>query len=236
VTEERAARPLRVVLFDLDGTLIDSTDLILNSYEHTYRTLGRIMGREQIQADFGLPLRDTLERYFHGDELRRALEIYIDYNLRLHDDGVRQIQGVAELVRRLREMDLRLGVVTSKARETALRGLMLCRLDRFFEVVVAREDTRRHKPEAEPIIYALASFEADAAECAYVGDTPLDIEAARAAGVRPIAALWRPVARKAFDDWRPDAFAATPQEAADILESWRAAREHAEDGEAAQGA
>jgi pyrophosphatase PpaX len=232
----RAVQPLRFVLFDLDGTLIDSTDLIITSYEHTYKALGRIMSRDQIQADFGLPLRDTLARHFHGEDLERALKIYIEYNLRLHDAGVRQMQGVADLVQRLRTMQLRLGVVTSKMRDTAQRGLMLCRLDRAFEVLVAREDTRRHKPEAEPIIYALAALDAGAAECAYVGDSPMDIEAARAAGVRSIGALWRPVARKAFDDWRPDAFAATPQEAADILECWRAALDWVTDEEEAQGA
>jgi pyrophosphatase PpaX len=212
---------LRVVLFDLDGTLIDSTELIISSFEHTYRAMGRIMTPEQIRADLGLPLRDTLARYFRGDELERALQTYLAFNLERHDEGVRQMAGVAALVHRLSHGGLRLGVVTSKIRDTALRGLTLCQLDRPFEVVVAKEDTRRHKPDSEPLIYALAAFEADAAACAYVGDTPLDVEAARGAGVRAVAALWRPVPASAFATWPPDAYAQTPEEAADILERWR---------------
>src|SRR5262249_26757909 len=136
----------------------------------------------------------------------------------------RQIGGIAALVSRLAKAGLRLGIVTSKVRHTALRGLRLCHLDRSFEVVVAREDTARHKPDSEPLIYALAALETEASRCAYVGDTPLDVEAARGAGVRSVAALWRPVAASAFAEWEPDAFARTPEEAADILEGWRDGR------------
>jgi pyrophosphatase PpaX len=214
-------RALRIVLFDLDGTLIDSTELIVGSFEHTYRKMGRVMSREQIQADLGMPLRNTLHRYFTGADLERAMNAYLSHNLERHDASVRQMAGVARLVKRLKDAGLRLGVVTSKLRDTAQRGLTLCHLDRSFEVLVAKEDTDRHKPDSEPLIYALAAFEADAAECAYVGDTPLDVEAARGAGVRAVAALWRPVSPEAFSQWEPDAYARTPDEAADILESWR---------------
>lgn len=214
--------PLDVVLFDLDGTLIDSTDLIVASYEHTYRAMGRLMTREAVITELGIPLRNTLSRYFYGADLERATDIYLTYNLARHDAEVQQMAGISALVRRLATAGLRLGVVTSKLRSTALRGLALCNLDRWFEVVVAKEDTLRHKPESEPLIYALAAFDADARGCAYVGDTAHDVEAARGAGVRCIAALWRPVEPDVFAAWQPDAYARTPDEAADILERWRA--------------
>lgn len=224
---------LRVVLFDLDGTLIDSTELIVASYEQTYRSMGRLMTREAILAELGIPLRDTLARYFAGAELERATETYLAYNLARHDAEVQQMAGIRSLVQRLATAGLRLGVVTSKLRSTALRGLALCNLDRWFEVVVAKEDTLRHKPESEPLIYALAAFDVDARQCAYVGDTANDVEAARGAGVRSIAALWRPVERDVFNAWEPDAYARTPDEAADILERWRDARPAQADDEEA---
>jgi pyrophosphatase PpaX len=227
---------LRYVLFDLDGTLIDSTDLIVSSYEHTYRTHGRLMTNDQIKADLGLPLYDTLARYFRGAELHNAMSTYLDYNLARHDDAVRTVAGVADLVRRLRFGGLRLGVVTSKMRDTARRGLMLCNLAGEFEVVVAKEDTQRHKPDSEPLLFALASMEADATEAAYVGDSPLDVEAADNASVRSIAALWRPITESAFAGLDPDAYARTPEEAADILEAWRDGREYGSAQESLQGA
>lgn len=225
----KAQRPLRAVLFDLDGTLIDSTDLIVDSYAHTYRAHGRVMSTEQILADLGIPLHDTLARYFHGDELKTATATYLEYNLARHDDGVRHMAGVVDLVRRLRAGGLRLAVVTSKLRETARRGLALCRLDGMFEHVVAKEDTRRHKPDCEPLLYALALLQSEASETAYVGDSPNDVEAADGAGVRAIAALWRPTSEEAFGGREPDAFAQTPGEAADILEAWRDGLEWGQD-------
>ncbi|HEY7994982.1 MAG TPA: HAD-IA family hydrolase [Candidatus Eremiobacteraceae bacterium] len=232
----KARRPLRAALFDLDGTLIDSTELIVESYSHTYRAHGRIMTREQIEADLGLPLYDTLARYFHGDDLKAATATYLDFNLARHDDDVRNMAGVVDIVRRLRAGGLRLGVVTSKLRDTARRGLALCRLDGMFEHVVAKEDTSRHKPDCEPLIYALALMQVDAAETAYVGDSPLDVEAADGAGVRSIAALWRPTTEDAFGTREPDAFAQTPAEAADILEAWRDGLEWGRDAGSLRGA
>ena len=232
----KANRPLRVVFFDLDGTLIDSTELIIDSYAHAYRTHGRIMTREQIEADLGLPLYDTLARYFHGEDLKAASATYLDHFLARHDDGVRNMAGVVDLIRRLRAGGLRLAVVTSKFRETAKRGLALCRLDGMFEHVIAKEDTPRHKPDCEPLLYALALMETDAAETAYVGDSPLDVEAADGAGVRSIAALWRPTTEEAFGGREPDAFAQTPAVAADILEAWRDGLEWGRDAGSLRGA
>ncbi|HLJ84718.1 MAG TPA: HAD-IA family hydrolase [Candidatus Eremiobacteraceae bacterium] len=234
IRESRAA--LRYALFDLDGTLIDSTDLIITSYEHTYRAHGRLVNGEQIRAALGMPLQDTLAQHFRGSELREAMSTYLEYNLARHDEAVRQMAGVAELVRRLRNGGLRLGVVTSKLRESARRGLTLCNLDGVFEVIVAKEDTARHKPESDPLLYALAALEAEAGEAAYVGDSPLDVEAADGAGVRSIAALWRPVSENAFSARQPDAYARTPAEAADILEAWRDGREFGLREEHLQGA
>jgi pyrophosphatase PpaX len=231
-----ARRPLHFVLFDLDGTLIDSTELIVDSYAHTYRTHGRIMSTEQIRADLGMPLHDTLAQHFHGDDLKAATSTYLDFNLARHDDGVRKMLGVVDLIRRLRAGGLRLGVVTSKMRETARRGLALCHLDGMFETLVAKEDTRRHKPDCEPILYALAVLEADAEETAYVGDSPLDVEAAEGAGVRSVAALWRPTVEAAFSGREPDAFAQTPEQAADILEAWRDGLEWGRNEGRAEGA
>jgi len=96
--------------------------------------------------------------------------------------------------------------------------------------------TPRHKPDSEPLIYALALMQVDATETAYVGDSPLDVEAADGAGVRSIAALWRPTTEDAFGTREPDAFAQTPAEAADILEAWRDGLEWGRDAGGLRGA
>ena len=93
----------------------------------------------------------------------------------------------------------RLGVVTSKSKPVAMRGLEHYGLERFFETVVAYEDTEIHKPEPEPLLEAARRMEVPIERCAYVGDSPHDMNAAIAAGAVPVAALWGPFAERVLE-------------------------------------
>jgi pyrophosphatase PpaX len=210
-------------LFDLDGTLVDTTELILSSHEHT---LGRHLRggcppRAAIVRTFGRSLRDTLREHAEADGAaeaaqvaERMLQTYRDYQLAHQDRWIRPIPGVKDALGALSARGLALGMVTSKSRAAARWALAKYGLDRILSVAVFHEDTERHKPDPAPLFEAARRCGVPAGTTAYVGDSIHDIAAGRAAGMKTVAALWGPFERADLERAGPDAFAATP---ADLL-------------------
>lgn len=182
----------RFLLFDLDGTLVDTVGLILDSYEHTLAGHGLPpVPREHWLANVGRPLRDVL-RPFAADEagLEALVASYRAYNDLHHDRVVRAFPGVGESLTRLRAGGARLAVVTAKSRERAQRGLEVSGLGGLFEVVIGCDEVKRHKPHPEPVEAALALLGGTAAEAVMVGDSVHDLASGRAAGARTGAVAW----------------------------------------------
>jgi pyrophosphatase PpaX len=180
-----------VVLFDLDGTLIDSGPMIVASMKHAAVTvLGREIPEEVLAAAVGGP---GLVAQMHALDPARAdelVEAYRAHNEPLHDE-LEAFWEVVEVLPRLRAEGRRLGVVTAKRRSTVRLAFdRLPQLEQRFDVIVTSEDTRRHKPDPEPLQLALGRLEAEPQEAAYVGDSPFDVRAAKAAGVSAVAVGW----------------------------------------------
>ncbi len=182
------------VLFDLDGTLLDSIPLILDSFHHTLRAFDfPACPDAELLRGVGTPLVAQLARWARdAAELEAMAAAYREHNLRHHDERVRAFPGVVEAVAALRAAGVRIGVVTSKGRSTALRGLRTAGLGDAVEVSVCAEDVTRAKPHREPVDRALALLGAAAAGTIFVGDSLHDLHAGRAAFVSTGAALWGP--------------------------------------------
>lgn len=180
----------KYVLFDLDGTLINTNRLIIDSFKHTYKTgLGLEVSEEEILKYFGEPLIKTLGRYSEekADEL---FKIYIEYNELRHDATVTIFDGVKELLGELESQGRVLALVTSKRRKVALMGLDLFDIKRHFKVFVALEDTELHKPNPAPVLKALELLGAKPEEAIMVGDSVFDIHCAHGAGVKAALVKW----------------------------------------------
>ena len=209
----------RVVLFDLDGTLIDSGPIILASMQHATRTvLGREIAYEELAATVGGQGLVSQMRALDPDRVDELVEVYKEHNDPLHET-LEAFDGFLDLLPRLRGEGRRLGIVTAKRHRTVQLAL-----DRFpelaeqFELVVGYEDTERHKPAPDPVLFALERLGAAPAEAAYVGDSPFDIQAAKAAGVFAIAVAWGGIhADERLLDEEPDAFVREPAELLDVL-------------------
>jgi pyrophosphatase PpaX len=200
-------------LFDLDGTLLDSVGLILASYRHTALAhRGSAPDDAVWLAGFGTPLRTQL-RVLSDDpvEIAAMVETYREYNLTHHDAMTRPYDGIVPAVRALAAR-ADLGLVTSKLREGAMRGLRHAELEDSFDVIVGADDVDRHKPDPAPVFAAVERLGADPATTIFVGDSPHDMAAGRAAGVRTGAALWGPFARAALEAHTPDYWLAKPEE------------------------
>jgi pyrophosphatase PpaX len=207
------------ILFDLDGTLVDSVELILRSKQHAFESRGlpAPTDREWLKW-LGTPLRNTFARYTDdADEVERFITAYRTFQLAHHDALLRPYPGVAEAVRDLHAAGHPLGIVTSKSVELSERGLSRVGLLDFMDTIVGADSTRRHKPDPEPVRVALERLKATPDRAVFVGDSVHDMHAGNAAGVGTVAALWGPFSRADLMPSQPRFFAERPGDLPDLV-------------------
>ncbi len=189
-----------VVLFDFDGTLVDSGRIILASFRHATKTvLEREIPDEVLVAGVGgsgIAEQMAAIDADHADELVR---VYREHNEPLHEE-LEAFEGVAELLERLRGEGRRLGIVTAKRRPTVQLAFDRLELESWFDAVVCREQTEHGKPHPEPVLRALEILGARPADAAFVGDSPYDMGAGLAAGVFAVGVSWGGIHGRALLD------------------------------------
>ena len=200
--------PLTTFLFDLDGTIIDSIELILRSYRHTmalHRCNEPQPGDDVWLAGLGTPLWAQFGQITEDkEEIERMVQTYRTYNLTHHDALVKPYEGVVDEIRRIKGAGMRMGVVTSKLRDGAMRGIRISGLDEAFDIVVGCDDVTHAKPHPEPVLKAVEELGVSKNETVFVGDSRHDMECGRAAGVKTAAVLWGPFDRAHLADTAPD--------------------------------
>ena len=217
---------LSAALFDFDGTLIDTTELIHQSMRHAAKeVLGRDFPREMLLANVGQPLPRQMELLIgdgnaDGDRLaREMLETYRVHNEAHHDALIEEFPNVAESLARLKEAGFGIAVVTSKRRFSV--DMALATFPALGEVVdhfVAMEDTAEHKPHPAPILKGLELLGNVSPEnAAYVGDSPFDVAAARAAGVVSVGVSWGAFTEETLRGADPDYLVPDLDAAVDVL-------------------
>jgi pyrophosphatase PpaX len=207
----------RTILFDLDGTLIDSIELILASHRHaTLEVLGASPPDEVLRQGIGVPLL-TQMRTLDEPRADALVTAYRAFNHRMHDELLRPYEGLIELCERLREEGATLGVVTSKSLPVVELAFARLAFAPLLDVVVTSDQTDQHKPRPEPILEALRRLGRDTSGACYVGDSPFDLQAAHAAGVDAIGVSWGAFTAEELRAEHPVAIARTPDELAEVL-------------------
>jgi pyrophosphatase PpaX len=208
-----------VVLFDLDGTLIDSGPIIVASMQHATRTvLGREIAYEELAAMVGGQGLVAQMHALDPERVDELVEAYRVHNDPLHDT-LEAFDRVLALLPRLRDDGRTLGIVTAKRHRTVALALeRFPELREHFSLVIAHEDTDRHKPDPEPVLVAAERLGVDPEEAAYVGDSPFDIRAAKGAGAFAVGVGWGGIhADEVLLAEEPDAFVREPEELLDVL-------------------
>jgi pyrophosphatase PpaX len=202
-----------VVLFDLDGTVVDSGPIILASMRHATReVLGRDFGDAELMQAVGGPGLEAQMAVFAPERVAELVRVYRAHNEPLHDE-LEACIGMEEVLLCLRADGHRLGIVTAKRRSTVELAFAQVPVAHLFETVVGGDETERHKPDPEPLLLAAERMQADPAETAYVGDSPFDIRAAKAAGMHAVAVTWGRIHdRERLAREEPDAIVDAPKE------------------------
>ncbi|MEH7236626.1 pyrophosphatase PpaX [Bacillus sp. JJ1562] len=196
---------INTLLFDLDGTLIDTNELILQSFLHTFETYfpDRRFTREEI-LPFNGP---TLHESFSSVDPDRAEEMIAEYrrfNHEKHDELVTEFPGVFDTIKTLKEKGYKIGVVTTKIRKIVNMGLKLTELDQFFDVVVTLDDVKNPKPDPEPVLLALKLLGSAPEEAIMIGDNYQDIVAGQNAGTQTAGVAWSHKGKDFLLEYKPD--------------------------------
>src|SRR3954468_11232427 len=207
-----------VVLFDLDGTVVDSGAIILASMRHaTQEVLGEEYTDAELLQAVGGPGLEAQMAVFAPDRVDELVRVYRAHNEPLHDE-LEACLGMEDVLVRLHEEGRRLGVVTAKRRATVELAFARVPLAHLFETVVGGDETERHKPDPEPLLLAAERLGVDPATAAYVGDSPFDIRAARAASMYAVAVTWGRIHdRSRLEAEQPDAIVDRAEELLGVL-------------------
>jgi pyrophosphatase PpaX len=207
-----------VVLFDLDGTVVDSGAIILASMRHAAEeVLGAVPPDAELMAAVGGPGLEAQMRALAPDRVDDLVRVYRAHNEPLHDELV-CCAGMDDVLVRLKDEGRTLGIVTAKRRETVELAFARVPVGHLFDVVVGGDETDRHKPDPDPLLLAAERLHVEPSRCAYVGDSPFDIRAAHAAGMHAIAVTWGGIhTRETVERERPDAVVDSAEELLDVL-------------------
>lgn len=181
---------ITTVLFDFDGTLIDTNEIIIQSFQHTFKT---VLGQEKPVADiiktFGEPLSLTMSKMLDIPP-EEAVEIYRSYHYKKFDELICIFPGMLELIKELKSRGCKLAIVTSRLRNTTIQGLKKYDLEQYFDYIVTADDTDKHKPDPTPINIALEKLNSRPEETLMIGDSMFDILCAHNAGVKSVLVGW----------------------------------------------
>jgi pyrophosphatase PpaX len=182
---------INTILFDLDGTILDTNELIIASFLHALREHNLTsMTREQIISQMGGALKEQLAYFSGKTEVDDIVQSYRTFNLLKHDEMVQVFPYVQEVMSALHGKGIQMGIVTSKVRLTTLQGLKLFGLEPYLSTIVTLDDVVKHKPHPESVLLALNRLGADPETTLMVGDSQYDILSARDAGVRSAGVAW----------------------------------------------
>jgi len=202
-----------VVLFDLDGTVVDSGSIILASMRHATReVLGQEFADAELMQAVGGPGLEAQMAVFAPDQVEELVRVYRAHNEPLHEQ-LEACLGMEDVLVRLHREGRRLGVVTAKRRATVELAFAQVPLGHLFETVVGGDETELHKPDPAPLLLAAERLRVSPGDCAYVGDSPFDMRAARAAGMHGVAVTWGRIHdRSVLEREQPDAIVDTAEE------------------------
>lgn len=194
---------IRTVLFDLDGTIVNSNELILQSFLNVLKDIAPDVTREFMIPHMGKTLDDQLRIFSGREHIDDLVPLYRKYNLENHDRLIEEFPHVREVISRLHSEGIRMGIVTTKIRQTTLMGLKLCGLEPYMETIVTLEDVDHPKPHPEPVRKAVEALGANPEETLMVGDSPYDILSANSAGVISVGVGWSLKGEETLSQYHP---------------------------------
>ncbi|MUG47102.1 pyrophosphatase PpaX [Paenibacillus woosongensis] len=192
------------VLFDLDGTIVDTNELIIASFQHVLDKHKQPRTREQIIPYMGMTLEQQFQAFSGWEDVAELVTDYRSFNTMHHDTMVKGFPHVDEVISTLKEKGMKLGIVTTKIRPSTMRVLEMFDLLKYMDAIVTVQDVTHPKPHPEPVLTAIQQLNADPKRTLMVGDSPADIKSAQAAGALSAAVAWSLKGAEELKKYNPD--------------------------------
>lgn len=195
---------IKALLFDFDGTLLNTNDLIINTFMHVLEE--RFPGQftpEDCKQFIGPSLKETFEK-IAPNEVDELIQKYRKWNHEHHDELVKEYEGVIPTLQQLKEQNLKLAIVSTKQRDTINRGLKVMKAEHFFDVIVGIEDVKNVKPDPEPLLLAIEKLGVTKDDVIMIGDNYHDILGGKNAGVKTAGVAWSIKGEEFLKTFEPD--------------------------------
>ncbi|WP_066637729.1 HAD-IA family hydrolase [Desulfolucanica intricata] len=194
---------IEYLLFDLDGTLINSLPLIEKTFKRVFTTMNIPWNNGEVLKTVGLPLRQV-SREYAGEKELEFFNLYQEYQREDHDQLIKIYPGTIETLRELRNRKYSLGIVTSKRRALVDEELNFTGLNELIQISVTVNDAEKPKPEPDPVLKALQLFNITPEQAIYIGDSWYDILSGQRAGVKTVGVTWGMAKREELMEYKPD--------------------------------
>lgn len=210
------------VLFDFDGTVMNTNDVILMSWQHTFKTLeNREEDPEKLIKTFGEPLAVTMQKFFPDVPVEESLEIYRSFHRDNFGELISLFPGMKELLAEVKGRGYKTALVTSRLYATTMQGIEKYQIKDYFDTVLTADDTTKHKPDPEPINITLEKLGSKPETSIMLGDTLFDLLCAKNAGVKSVLVSWSLAlggkTKEELGDAAPDYILEKPSDLLDII-------------------
>ena len=195
---------MKALLFDFDGTLLNTNDLILDTFMHVLdeRLPGQFQ-REDCLRFIGPSLKETFDEITPG-ETEEMIAKYQQWNLAHHDELAKGYEGVVETLTQLKDMGIKIAIVSTKRRFSLERGIQLLGIEHLIEFYIGLDDVKNEKPDPEPVLLALEKLGVEKEEAMMIGDNYHDILAGKNAGVKTAGVSWSIKGEEYLQTFKPD--------------------------------
>jgi len=190
------------ILFDMDGTLIDTNELIIESFKHTFREYGLTFSRDDMESFNGPPLVDTFQKIL-PEKADDMIQTYRKHNFANHAAYVKAFPYTREVVEQLQRQHVKMAIVSTKLRKSIRLGLKHAQLDDLFTTIIGLDDVTHAKPDPEPVQKAMKVLNASKESTLMVGDNYHDIEAGQRAGIKTAGVAWSRKGSAFLKSYRP---------------------------------
>ena len=209
----------KAILFDYDGTLMDTNELIIDSWQHMARTLiGHELTTEELLPTFGQKLDESMEemriKYGLSCTAAEMCVVYRSYQTAHILNKRRLFPGTVEMLKGLKEKGYLLGIVTSRFKTSTEEGLRLFDIEKYFDAMVCSDDTNIHKPNPQPALLCCRKLGVNPEDTIMVGDSVFDLQCSHNAGGDACFVTWSfcTTEDKARAEANPELIINTPQD------------------------